>query len=116
MFNSLRKSRADLEAEELTTMSVRAGGQPLRDCAPGEHVCACGLVSSITIQPLGHAPTLAVELFDGTDVVNVVWLGRRRIAGIDPGRHIRVHGRLAQAGDKLTMFNPRYEILPRVDR
>jgi hypothetical protein len=50
-------------------------------------------------------------LFDGTDAVSLVWLGQRRIAGIEPGRTLRVHGRLGKLenGAK-AIYNPHYEI------
>jgi hypothetical protein len=51
------------------------------------------------------------ELFDGTDTVTLVWLGQRRIPGIESGRTLRVHGRLGKLenGSK-AIYNPHYEI------
>jgi hypothetical protein len=40
----------------------------------------------------------------------VLWLGRRRIAGIFPGRAIRVTGRIGVHGGARIMYNPRYEL------
>jgi hypothetical protein len=50
-------------------------------------------------------------LFDGTDTVTLVWLGQRRIPGIESGRTLRVHGRLGKldSGAK-AIYNPHYEI------
>ena len=46
----------------------------------------------------------------------MVWLGRRRIAGIEPGRSIEVEGRIgAHDGDRV-MYNPRYELSTVTDR
>ena len=44
-------------------------------------------------------------------VVTLVWLGQRRIPGIEPGRTRRVQGRVGQLqqGTK-AIYNPRYEI------
>jgi hypothetical protein len=39
-----------------------------------------------------------------------VWLGRRRIAGIEPGRQIKVVGRCGHQDKMRVMFNPRYEL------
>ena len=41
----------------------------------------------------------------------VVFLGRRRIVGIETGRSVAVYGRLTFHGSRPTMFNPRYEFL-----
>lgn len=107
------RSRADIEAEELRAESARRGTQALCDCIAGEEVDACGLIRSITIRPQGSVPALQIELFDGTRSVDVIWLGRRRIAGIDPGRMLVVHGRLTCNTENPTIYNPRYELLPR---
>ncbi|WP_229748408.1 hypothetical protein [Arthrobacter liuii] len=45
--------------------------------------------------------------------LRVVWLGRRRVQGIEAGAQIRVEGMLARGKDMATIFNPRYEILSR---
>ena len=58
------------------------------------------------------APALEVELYDGSGSISVVWLGRRRIPGIDPGRRMVVHGRLTCATENPTIYNPRYELKP----
>ncbi|MDQ0634472.1 hypothetical protein QFZ40_002381 [Arthrobacter pascens] len=45
--------------------------------------------------------------------LRVVWLGRRRVPGIDAGSEIRLEGMVTQSHGMPTMFNPRYEILSR---
>ena len=45
--------------------------------------------------------------------LRIVWLGRRRVPGIEAGAQIRVEGTLARGKDMPTIFNPRYEILSR---
>ena len=107
------RTRAELEAEELATISKSRGAQQLCDCQAGEQIEACGVIRSITIRPQGSVPALQVEMFDGTRAIDVIWLGRRRIAGIDPGRMIVVHGRLTCNTENPTVYNPRYELLPR---
>jgi hypothetical protein len=42
-----------------------------------------------------------------------VWLGRRRVPGIEAGAQIRLEGMLSMNNGLPTMFNPRYEILSR---
>jgi hypothetical protein len=69
-------------------------------------------VRSISVRPKSNVPAFEVELFDGTGALTVIWLGRRRIAGVDPGRRMVVRGRLAQGGEHRVMYNPRYELKP----
>jgi hypothetical protein len=64
----------------------------------------------VTLRPLGGAPTLEAELYDGSDVINLVWLGRRRIVGIEPGRLLRAEGVVTEQNGRKVMFNPRYDL------
>lgn len=70
-----------------------------------------GTLRSVEANAKGCAGGVRAELFDGTDTVTLVWLGQRRIPGIESGRTLRVHGRLGtlESGAK-AMYNPRYEI------
>jgi len=47
------------------------------------------------------------------DRLRVVWLGRRRIPGIDAGTELRLQGMVTVRDGLPTMFNPRYAILSR---
>jgi hypothetical protein len=55
-------------------------------------------------------PALEAELYDGSGMLTVIWLGRRRIAGIIPGRVIRIEGRIGVHDQARIMYNPRYEL------
>ena len=50
------------------------------------------------------------ELFDGSDLVTLVFLGRRHIAGIEPGRAITAKGRIAVRDGRKVLYNPYYEL------
>lgn len=45
--------------------------------------------------------------------LRVVWLGRRRIPGVDAGTELRLEGMVTMRDGLPTIFNPRYEILSR---
>lgn len=47
------------------------------------------------------------------DRLRVIWLGRRRVPGIDAGTELRLEGMLTTSDGLPTIFNPRYEILSR---
>ena len=51
--------------------------------------------------------------FGPKDRLRVVWLGRRRIPGVDAGTELRLQGMVTVRDGLPTMFNPRYEILSR---
>ena len=55
-------------------------------------------------------PMLRAELGGGADRITVIWLGRNRIPGIEPGRALAVEGTLSQQGGRRIMYNPRYDL------
>nr|WP_218003694.1 OB-fold nucleic acid binding domain-containing protein [Actinomadura latina] len=101
---------AELEAEELQKTTGDEGATPICDCTARERHCVAGTLRTVTLRPRGGAPALEAELYDGTDVVSLVWLGRRKIAGIDPGRRLRAEGLVSVQDGRKVMFNPRYEL------
>ncbi len=99
------------EAEEATDAAASTGAQRAIDCHRGQDVTMVGTLRSVEANAKGCAGGVKAELFDGTDAVALVWLGQRRIAGIEPGRTLRVRGRLGKLenGSK-AIYNPHYEI------
>ena len=66
---------------------------------------------AVRIVPRAGAPALEVTLSDGRGQVVAVFLGRRKIAGLSPGRRVAVKGVVASDGKRSLVFNPIYEIL-----
>ena len=99
------------DAEKGTDDDPTTGAQRAIDCQRGQEVTMVGTLRSVEANAKGCAGGVKAELFDGTDAVSLVWLGQRRIAGIEPGRTLRVHGRLGKLenGAK-AIYNPHYEI------
>jgi len=84
--------------------------QAIADAPDRERVRLRGTLRTVTLSPRGGAPALEAELYDGTGVLTVIWLGRRRIAGISPGRSLQVEGRIGVQGKNRVIYNPRYEL------
>jgi len=103
-------STADQEARELKEDTVKAGCCPIADADDRQRVELQGSLRTVTLRPRGGVPALEAELYDGSALVTIVWLGRRRIAGIEPGRAIKVSGRVGVQDHTRVMFNPRYEL------
>lgn len=82
----------------------------IADAPDRERVRLRGTLRTVTLSPRGGAPALEAELFDGTGTITVIWLGRRRIAGIGPGSSVQVEGRIGVQDKKRVMYNPRYEL------
>ena len=108
----LSSSDQTLEAEDLREAADRFGGTPVEALPDRQLGCVCGTLRSVTLRPRAGVPALVAELYDGSGTVDVVWLGRRQIAGIQAGSRIRVHGRIARRDGTRVLFNPSYELLP----
>jgi len=102
----------ELEAQDLQVESAAAGATAVVQCSVGREVCIAGTLRTVMLRPLAGVPTLEAELYDGTGTVTLVFLGRRRIRGIDPGRLLVARGRLTKREGQATLYNPAYELRP----
>lgn len=75
-----------------------------------EVVTLYGHLKNVSLAPRAGTPTLEASLYDGSGLVTLVWLGRRRIEGIKPGVSLKAHGRVSCHDGQRIMFNPRYEL------
>jgi RecG-like helicase len=71
-----------------------------------------GEISSVRIVPRAGAPSLEVGVSDGRGVVTAVFFGRKKIAGLSPGRRVVIEGMVAPLNNRAFMYNPVYELLP----
>ncbi|HET6939890.1 MAG TPA: OB-fold nucleic acid binding domain-containing protein [Nocardioides sp.] len=92
--------------------SERSEHLSIADAPDRERVKLRGSLRTVTLRPRAGVPALEAELDDGSGVITIVWLGRRRIAGITPGRAIEVEGRIGAHEGTRVMYNPRYELMP----
>jgi hypothetical protein len=111
---SLSQSKSDQHAEAVKVGVQDLGATLICDCVPGTPATVAGVLRSVTLRPREGVPAVEAELFDGSGRILLVWLGRRRIRGIEPGRGIVVHGRILCNTERPTIFNPQYELRPPV--
>lgn len=100
------------EARELREDAERAGLVCIADAPLRAEVTVQGTLRALTLRPRGGVSALEAELYDGTGTLRLVWLGRRRIAGVSAGRGVRVSGRIGRRDQHLVMYNPRYTLRP----
>jgi amino acid transporter len=105
---------AEVRHEVSELPADREGSRPLSiaDSRHREIVDVAGTLRTVTLRPRGSTPTMEAELWDGTATVTLVWLGRRDIPGIEPGRKLVVHGRMTTLKGERAIYNPRYELQP----
>ena len=108
----LASSAKEHEAAELQKECVEVGATPIALLPERERVCVAGTLRTVTLRPRAGVPALVADLYDGSGSLSLVWLGRRRIAGIEPGRALVAHGRVTRDGAQPVIFNPRYELRP----
>lgn len=106
-------SQAELEAVEERRETLRRGCSAVAELDDRHRAVVSGVLRSVTLRPRTTVPALEAELYDGSGSLQLVWLGRRRIAGVEPGRRLRAEGLVCVQGGHRTMFNPRYELVPR---
>ena len=109
----LRRDEDELVADELRSAASDQGCTAVAAAADRSLVTVAGMVRCVTVQPKTKVPAVVAELYDGTQPVDLVWLGRREIKGIVPGTYLRASGRLCHRGRTATIYNPAYDILPK---
>ena len=90
------------DARLLEPMDAIVSRQPVR---------VGGEVRSVRIVPRAGAPALEVTITDGRGAVVAVFLGRRKVAGMSPGRRVALAGMAAKSGNRFVLVNPAYELL-----
>lgn len=78
---------------------------------------ARGVIDRITIAPVTASPSFTVLAridWNGTrEDVRIVWMGQRRVPGIEAGVALWFEGMLSRVDGTPTVYNPRYEIIGR---
>ncbi len=105
-------SAHDQHVRDLSRESADSGCTRIGEAPDRQPVRLRGVLHTVSLRPRGGVPALEAELDDGSGRITLVFLGRRRMAGIDPGRGMEVQGRIGVQDGRRVMFNPRYELRP----
>lgn len=105
-------SSSDQHARDLRKTYAETSDDTIANAPDRERVRLRGTLRTVTLRPRGGVPALEAELDDGSGVIIIVWLGRRRISGIAPGIAIQVEGRIGSFEGNRVIYNPRYELIP----
>lgn len=102
----------ELFADEIRRESD-ADTTPIERLEPRQLATVAGRLRTVVLRTDGRSPSVEAELFDGTGQVALVWMGRRRIVGLEAGTRLVATGRVAQLADgRLVVYNPTYELRP----
>ncbi|WP_143338246.1 OB-fold nucleic acid binding domain-containing protein [Demequina sp. NBRC 110054] len=83
---------------------------PARDLEPRSLARVSGRIVAVQVEPADAAPKVIVRVDDGTGFVHAVFMGRREMPGIEPGRQLDLEGRVCETAAEPKIYNPRYEI------
>jgi hypothetical protein len=111
MVERLTRPVEEIDREHLTQFCDARRLSSMDDITPRTQVRVGGEVRSVRIVPRAGAPALEVTVTDGRGSVVGVFLGRRKIAGMSPGRKVAFEGVAARDGKRYLVFNPVYELL-----
>jgi hypothetical protein len=111
MVERFTKPVEEIDREHLTAFCDARHLTAMDSIAPRTRVKVGGEVRSVRIVPRAGAPALEVTVSDGRGSIVGVFLGRRKIAGLSPGRKVAFEGVAARDGKRHLLFNPIYELL-----
>jgi len=109
--DKLTKPTEEVDRERLAEWCTTAGGTPLNQVEVRKPVRVSGEVRSIRIVPRAGADALEATISDGQGVLTAVFLGRRKILGISPGRRMFLEGVVTKDDGTHVMYNPVYEFV-----
>lgn len=109
-FNRMAETDEQRYADEIQEWSATVPGSVrIRDATTRSRVKLAGVVRRITVRPLEGSESLEALIDDGTGEVNVVWMGRRSIPGLNLGTRLVVEGVLGQQRSERRLVNPTFE-------
>ncbi len=88
-----------------------AGATRMCDLTYRQRTVVAGRVRSVRVQPWSGAVALECTIVDETGALNLVFLGRRSLPGIEPGTQLRAEGMIGKHKGRLAVINPTYELL-----
>lgn len=105
------RSTEDLHAEVLQRRYTVSGSTPISAASERGVSSVSGEVAALQVVPRAGAPSFEVTLDDGTGRAVMVFTGRSRVAGLDPGRSVAVSGMARVERGRLLFVNPAYTLL-----
>jgi hypothetical protein len=107
----LTKPVDELDREALEKYCDDLGATPMDRVTARAPSRVAGEIRAVRIVPRAGAPAVEVTVSDGRGSVVGVFLGRRKIPGMSPGRRVLLAGMPGKDGNRYLMYNPEYELL-----
>jgi hypothetical protein len=95
---------------EIGDMEMPPDRVPIAQAHHRQRVRIAGKVYSVRVQPWSGIASLELTLIDDTGAIQIVFFGRRQLAGVSAGTKLVVEGVVGEHRGKLAMLNPAYQI------
>jgi hypothetical protein len=85
----------------------------MAEVVPRGRLIVTGTISAADVVTIGGVASYRCGLDDGTGQLDVIFLGRRHVSGLDVDTRCTVEGTARSEGDRLVVWNPlyRFEVL-----
>jgi len=107
----LTKPIDELDRERLGAYCDDLGATPMDRVTARRPSRVAGEIRAVRIVPRAGAPAVEVTVSDGRGSVVGVFLGRRKIPGMSPGRRVLFSGVAGKDGNRYLVYNPEYQLL-----
>jgi hypothetical protein len=106
-----RRTRQAVAVQGVIRDHPSMGTTPIGQVQWRQRARVAGRVKSVSVQPSTVSPSLLCKLVDPTGGLTLVFPGRRKVAGIEPGARLVAEGTVGEQGGRLAMFSPDYELI-----
>lgn len=69
-----------------------------------------GTITSVGTTEVGGVVSLSCTLFDGSCEVELLFIGRQSVAGLEVGARCKIEGTARMGSDRLVVWNPLYQL------
>jgi amino acid transporter len=87
------------------------GTTPISELHTRQRARVSGRVRAVRVQAGAGVPSVECTIADSTGQLMLVFQGRRRVPGIEPGARLIVEGMVGERGRRVVMVNPLFTIL-----
>ena len=108
--DELTKPTEQVDRERLAQWCSGTGCTALDEFVVRKPVRVGGEVDRFASFPVRAPMRSKPPITDGHGVLTAVFLGRRKILGISPGRRVLLEGVVAEDGSAAVMYNPVYDV------
>jgi amino acid transporter len=87
------------------------GSIAIAELRPRQRARVTGRVRSVRVQAGGGVPSIECTIADATGQLMLIFQGRRRVPGIEPGARLTAEGMVGEQRRRTAMINPLFTIL-----